>query len=473
MHAASGSIVPLTGRNFLYLLIASGIYFLSARFAVLLFSLEPGNIALIWLPSGIGLLMVLRFGYWAVPFVVAASFIANSAGMAAVLTEHAWLHTSIAALSNGVESTLAAALMRRFLPEGLQSFQDIFPFVFGVCLVSTAANSTILFVNLVSAGFFSIESSWMVWLILIVTNSLGMLLLVPLAQSLLQAWTNRRAMSLGEASRCTGLFIMCTGMTWLAFDMFAGFIFLILPALMFLAVQGRKESVYITLVATVGFTVALAASDYGPFLLSTAEWSRLYLLTYLYTLIVLVLGTELYQRDLLSEVQARQSWQYRAHHDALTTLGNRSLFIPLLENEMKRAERMNRAFALALIDIDHFKGFNDSFGHALGDKVLREFAQLIRKNLRDIDVAARMGGDEFAILFPETPMSEARHAVERLRKQVEKLTIKYHGRTVNFTISSGLAEFIPHEAHTSDAILGRVDQLLYEAKRQGRNQVQA
>ncbi|RUO41874.1 hypothetical protein CWE22_06915 [Pseudidiomarina aestuarii] len=465
--------MPLTGRNFLYLLIASGIYFLSARFAVLLFSLEPGNIALIWLPSGIGLLMVLRFGYWAVPFIVVASYLANSAGMAAVLSELAWLHTSTAALSNGLESALAATLMRRLLPEGLQSFQDIFPFVFGVCLVSTAVNSTILVVNLVMAGFFAVESSWMIWLILIVTNSLGILLLIPLAQAVLQAWESRLQMRLGDAARCIALFIICTGMTWLAFDMFAGFIFLIMPALMFLAVQGRKESVYVTLTVTVGLTVALAAENYGPFQLQTDEWSRLYLLSYLYSLIVLVLGTELYQRDLLSEVQARQSWQYRAHHDALTSLGNRSLFIPLLENEMKRAERMNRAFALALIDLDNFKSFNDSFGHALGDKVLKEFAQLVRKNLRDIDVAARMGGDEFAILFPETPMSEARHAVERLRKQVEKLTIKYHGRTIQFTISSGLAEFIPHEKHTSDAILGRVDQLLYEAKRQGRNQVQA
>lgn len=465
--------MPLTGRQFLYLLGASGIYFLSARFAVLLFSLEPGNIALIWLPAGVGLLMVLRFGYWAVPFVVVASFLANSAGMAAVLTDFVWLHTSIAALSNGLESVIAAALMRRYLPEGLQSFQDIFPFVFGVCLVSTAINSTILVTNLVIAGFFVLESSWMIWLILVVTNSLGILLLIPLAQAVLHAWTNRVPMRIGEMARCIALFIMCTGMTWLAFDMFAGFIFLILPALMFLAVQGRKESVYVTLAVTVSLTVALAAGDYGPFQLTTAEWSRLYLLSYLYTLIVLVLGTELYQRDLLSEVEARESWQYRAHHDALTTLGNRSLFIPLLENEMKRAERMNRAFALALIDIDHFKGFNDSFGHALGDKVLREFSQLIRQHLRDIDVAARMGGDEFAILFPETPMSEARHAVERLRKQVESLTIKYHGRSIQFTISSGLAEFIPHEKHTSDAILGRVDQLLYEAKRQGRNQVQA
>ncbi|KFZ31036.1 hypothetical protein IDSA_06020 [Pseudidiomarina salinarum] len=450
-----------------WLIAGTIIYYLSAHLAMSTFSLGPDNIALVWLPSGIGLVMVKCYGWRALPFIFIASYGANLPGMDALGSVTSYFHTAISAGANTLESFVAYQLLRRYLPHDLKRFTDIIPFLLAVCLIPTAINASILTPNLIWGGYITVAEALPLWGMLILTNSLGILIVYPLST----AFNRIEPVDSGQLLRCLSLFIICLGMVWLAFSMFRGFIFLLFPALLFLAVQGRRETVYITLALTISFIVVLAAQHPGPFAMADAGSTRLLLLAYLYTITISVLGSELHQRDLMSETSAKKSWRYKANHDPLTGLGNRLLFMPLLENEMKRAERMERPFSLALIDIDNFKQINDQYGHMSGDSILQEFSQLLLNSLRDIDVAARMGGDEFAVLFPESPATEAENALKRLREKVEELDIRVKDTQITFTISVGLAEFSPDRFDSADSLLSQVDQLLYEAKRRGRDRI--
>jgi len=122
------------------------------------------------------------------------------------------------------------------------------------------------------------------------------------------------------------------------------------------------------------------------------------------------------------------------------------------------------------MDIDHFKGFNDSFGHPAGDFVLRSLANLLKNNARKIDILARYGGEEFAALLPGVDNKGARKTAERWRKAVQRASLKLHEKTFAVTISIGCASY-PHDAGSKAELIQKADQALYSAKESGRNQV--
>lgn len=155
-----------------------------------------------------------------------------------------------------------------------------------------------------------------------------------------------------------------------------------------------------------------------------------------------------------------------AHTDALTQLPNRRYLEPIVARRVDESHRYRRPLSLAVVDIDHFKSVNDRFGHAVGDVILAGVAGVMRASIREVDVAARWGGEEFVVLCPETALDGAERVAERLRREVEAL--RFDGGT-QVTISVGVAACEP----TDDAIalFERADQALYEAKHQGRNRV--
>jgi len=159
-----------------------------------------------------------------------------------------------------------------------------------------------------------------------------------------------------------------------------------------------------------------------------------------------------------------------ATHDTLTKLNNRRQLLELLEKEMQRSSRNQRTFSLAFIDIDHFKPINDEIGHLAGDQVLKALAEILRSRVREGDVAARIGGEEFAILLPETDAKRAVKLAENLRLAVEQHTVVLPTRAVRITISVGVAEWTPAMKAPSD-ILAFADEQLYRAKSEGRNRV--
>lgn len=162
----------------------------------------------------------------------------------------------------------------------------------------------------------------------------------------------------------------------------------------------------------------------------------------------------------------------RAQRDSLTRLYNHGHFQEVLKAEIDRAERYGNQVSLVMLDIDHFKKFNDIYGHQTGDKVLRQTALLVNSLVRVSDVAARYGGEEFAVLLPQTPYQAARETAERLRDGVaRKATVNGPaGEKLNVTASFGVATF-PVHARSAAELVSLADEALYLAKERGRNRV--
>ena len=160
----------------------------------------------------------------------------------------------------------------------------------------------------------------------------------------------------------------------------------------------------------------------------------------------------------------------RAVTDGLTHLYNHEYFFNLLEAAIQLAKRQSRPLSVVMLDVDHFKHFNDRWGHQCGDRALQHIATVMTDTARNADVIARYGGEEFAIILPDTALAEAIQAAERMRSNIESRSIEHEGETLWMTTSLGVAQLTPDMATGTDLIL-RADKLLYEAKRNGRNQV--
>jgi diguanylate cyclase (GGDEF)-like protein/PAS domain S-box-containing protein len=175
-------------------------------------------------------------------------------------------------------------------------------------------------------------------------------------------------------------------------------------------------------------------------------------------------------RDITELKYTQTKLEKLATMDVLTQVFNRRNFLELAEAELKRAIRLKHPMALALIDIDHFKHINDTFGHPAGDQALIAFAKICQENIREFDVYARFGGEEFALLMPGTDYEHASQVGERLRLIVAQSYVDLGAHTTSITISLGIAE-LTGEQDTLELILRRADQALYAAKQSGRNRV--
>lgn len=163
--------------------------------------------------------------------------------------------------------------------------------------------------------------------------------------------------------------------------------------------------------------------------------------------------------------------QHQANTDYLTGVNNRRHFMELAERELTRAKRYDSPMALFMIDIDFFKQINDTHGHAVGDRVLKELANVCLQTLRDIDIVGRLGGEEFAILLPETALDEAIEVANRLHDALANTQISNGEHiTLKFTVSLGISA-LQSKQQDLEQLLDVADQALYEAKRQGRNRV--
>ena len=156
--------------------------------------------------------------------------------------------------------------------------------------------------------------------------------------------------------------------------------------------------------------------------------------------------------------------------DGLTQVHNKRHFQEALEREFARSKRYGNPFALVMFDIDHFKKINDTYGHLAGDEVLRNMGALLKKRVRTNDIAARVGGEEFAVILPEAGTQGGTALAEKLRRLVETEQFTYNGIVIPVTISLGVAGYVP-EFETSEAVVSLADEKLYEAKRGGRNRV--
>ncbi|WP_394842343.1 diguanylate cyclase [Pendulispora brunnea] len=161
-----------------------------------------------------------------------------------------------------------------------------------------------------------------------------------------------------------------------------------------------------------------------------------------------------------------------ARTDPLTQLGNRLRLDEDLATVWSRTKRYRSTCAMAIVDVDEFKSYNDQFGHLAGDAVLQRIAQTIRRNVRDVDGVYRYGGEEFLVLLPEQALRQAVRAMNRVRKTIEQLSILNTSARRIVSVSIGVAELDPSVDASIDAWLARADAALYRAKALGRNRVE-
>ncbi len=157
--------------------------------------------------------------------------------------------------------------------------------------------------------------------------------------------------------------------------------------------------------------------------------------------------------------------------DPLTGLYNLRHFREVLEQELERTQRTLMSTALMMVDLDHFKSINDTWGHPAGDEVLKQTARLIRESTRKLDIQCRYGGEEFVIILPSTELMLAVQVAERLLANIAATPVYIDGHELQVTASIGLALHSAQEPHSAGSLIGRADHYLYQAKRQGRNQV--
>ncbi len=178
------------------------------------------------------------------------------------------------------------------------------------------------------------------------------------------------------------------------------------------------------------------------------------------------------RRRLLETAKQVEYYKKLSRMDGLTGLYNHRFFQQMLESEIERAKRLEHNLSLFIIDIDHFKYYNDSLGHPEGDRALKNLAEIFRSACRKYDVIARYGGEEFSIISPETPQDAAIKLGERIRSKVEEFD--FFGEECmpggKFTISLGLASY-PDDASNRIELIEQADQALYQAKEQGRNKL--
>lgn len=173
----------------------------------------------------------------------------------------------------------------------------------------------------------------------------------------------------------------------------------------------------------------------------------------------------------ISNLNLRDKLRQQSIRDALTGMFNRRYMEESLDREVARAARAGRPVGVIMLDIDHFKRFNDQFGHAAGDAILRELGTFFASQIREADIACRYGGEEFALIMPDAGLEVARLRAEKIREAVKRMEVQHAGRLLGpVTISLGLAEF-PQHGPTGHMVVERADAAMYRAKQAGRDQV--
>jgi len=176
-------------------------------------------------------------------------------------------------------------------------------------------------------------------------------------------------------------------------------------------------------------------------------------------------------RDISHSKELENKLRDFAEHDALTGIMNRRVIEDTIKKDIERASRYNKPLSLLMMDIDYFKKVNDTFGHDVGDSVLKHLTDISKRNLREVDSFGRWGGEEFVVLLPEIDLNGARVVAEKLRTSIEKTPLKINeNEKVSYTVSIGGVTF-NQSMKSWETLFKLADDALYQAKEQGRNQV--
>jgi diguanylate cyclase (GGDEF)-like protein len=172
-----------------------------------------------------------------------------------------------------------------------------------------------------------------------------------------------------------------------------------------------------------------------------------------------------------SNLKLRETLHDQSMRDHLTKLFNRRYMEESLVKELHRAARNNTQVGIMMLDIDHFKRLNDTFGHEMGDLVMKKLGVILQQYIREEDIACRYGGEEFILILPGTNLETTRERAETIRSAVNNTVVEYEHYSTSFTVSIGIA-ISPEHGSNSETILRAVDAALYQAKNEGRNRIE-
>ncbi|OQA30587.1 MAG: RNA polymerase sigma factor SigA [Betaproteobacteria bacterium ADurb.Bin341] len=176
-------------------------------------------------------------------------------------------------------------------------------------------------------------------------------------------------------------------------------------------------------------------------------------------------------RQSILQALAEQSRIVRLPLNQVGSLNKINKAFAKLEQEFERSVRYQRPLSVIMLDVDHFKRINDRHGHAVGDQILRAIADTLKGSVRNVDLLARFGGEEFIVLLPETGQPEALCLAERILNRVKACAVLYEGKRIATTVSAGIADIASEEAGNLEDLIRRADAALYEAKEKGRNRI--
>lgn len=443
--------------NLATILVLALAYFFAAKLGLKFAFVNPSATA-VWIPTGISLTALLIFGYRVWPAIFLGAFLAN-------LTTAGSPVTSIGiSIGNTLEGVLGCYLVNRFAASQrfFESAQDIFRFAFLAGMVSTAVSATVGVTALALGGIADWSMYSAIWCTWWLGDGVGAIVVTPLVllwrENLSLQWSRNQFIELA---------FLFLGLFFTACFVFGGSLhsvvkdypleYLCIPFLIWAAVRfGRRKA------ATATFFLAVIATwgtvhGFGPFSRRSQNTSLLLLQGFMGIVGItsLALAAETTERK-----RAEEHVRRLAVTDPLTGLANYRRLLSALDLETKRYGRTGRSFALMLLDLDGLKKINDSHGHVVGSRALCRLGEVLRAHCRAVDTPARYGGDEFAVVLPETTAKGAEQIAARIRERVAK-----DEEIPAISVSVGIAVF-PEDGETIEAILSRADRSLYDMKRQ-------
>jgi len=433
----------------------AGVYFAAGKLGLLL-SYVHASATAVWPCTGIAIAVLLVFGYRVWPGILIGAFLVN-------LTTAGSVQTSIAiAAGNTLEGLAACYLVTRFA-SGKDAFaraRDIFRFALLAGLGATTISATIGVATLAMSGFAdwaAFGSMWCTWWL---GDAVGAVTVTPL---LLLWWENPRLRwTRNQITELALLFLGLFSTGWIVFGKPLHselknypLEYLCIPFLIWAAFRFGRRKAATALCALSAIAAWGTLHGYGPFARESQNASLLLMQAFMGIMAITTLA-------LASEVTEHKRAEERARNlavsDPLTGLANYRQLVEALETEIKRFGRNERPFVVLLLDLDGLKELNDVHGHIVGSRALCRLADMLRLYSREMDTAARYGGDEFVLILPETDAEAGRLVAQRISRRLAE-----DGEQPNISVSIGMAVY-PNDGETSNEILGAADRDLYREK---------
>ncbi len=438
----------------LYLFIGGFLYLLTAKLGMSIFALEPTGLSLLWLPFGIGVILVEVYGLKALGVIFIASFLAHF-NIATDTNITVIIHRIIPSIADALAPLLSVFFIRKFINSDFNSASVIFPFTILAGVVPTLLSGVIIAYNLATAGYITYEEVNNFIVMLVFSDTLGLLLLYPLYKNFDNIIPTTQEQNIIFTNIFAGVIIVLLSIQY------HFFIFLLYPLLLIATFKIKMKYLMIILLLLVIFTISVSSKfNINFFISDTPMNSILMLSSFLATFVFIIMGIGLHNQE-------AQEHKQLTLIDNLTKTFNRRAYEDKIDEMIYNFQRYAYTFSIILLDIDDFKKVNDQLGHNAGDDILIELCSLIKNNLRNTDYLFRVGGEEFVILLSNTDLKKADDVAQKIRFTTQNNLYCIDKRVI--TISLGVTEI--HDEDDKVSLYKRVDNLQYISKNSGKNRV--